>query len=26
MFGAGHFAEPMKLTAGRKRHALVTLG
>jgi tyrosyl-tRNA synthetase len=26
MFGAGHFAEPLKLTAGKKRHALVTLG
>ncbi len=26
MFGAGHFAEPMKLTAGKKRHALVVLG
>jgi tyrosyl-tRNA synthetase len=25
MFGAGHFAEPLKLTAGKKRHALVTL-
>jgi tyrosyl-tRNA synthetase len=24
-FGAGHFAEPVKLTAGRKRHALVVL-
>jgi tyrosyl-tRNA synthetase len=26
MFGAGHFAGPLKLTAGKKRHALVTLG
>jgi tyrosyl-tRNA synthetase len=26
IFGAGHFAEPLKLTAGKKRHALVTLG
>ncbi len=26
MFGAGHFAEPLKLTAGKKRHALVVLG
>ena len=25
-FGAGDLAEPLKLTAGRKRHALVTLG
>ncbi len=25
-FGAGHLAEPLKLTAGRKRHALVVLG
>ncbi|MBD3679344.1 MAG: tyrosine--tRNA ligase [Rhodobacteraceae bacterium] len=25
MFGADAFAEPMKLTAGKKRHALVTL-
>ena len=25
-YGAGHLAEPMKLTAGRKRHALVVLG
>jgi tyrosyl-tRNA synthetase len=25
MFGASHFAEPLKLTAGKKRHALVTL-
>ncbi len=24
-WGAGHFAEPVKLTAGRKRHALVIL-
>ena len=24
--GAGEFAEPLKLTAGKKRHALVTLG
>jgi tyrosyl-tRNA synthetase len=24
--GAGDLAEPLKLTAGRKRHALVTLG
>ena len=26
MFGAADFAEPLKLTAGKKRHALVTLG
>ncbi len=26
MFGAGHFAEPLKLTAGKKRHALVVVG
>ena len=26
IFGAEHFAEPLKLTAGKKRHALVTLG
>ncbi len=26
IFGAGHFARPLKLTAGKKRHALVTLG
>ncbi|MCX7890602.1 MAG: tyrosine--tRNA ligase [Rhodobacteraceae bacterium] len=26
VFGAGHFAAPLKLTAGRKRHALVTMG
>jgi len=26
VFGAGHFAGPVKLTAGRKRHALVTVG
>ena len=26
MFGAGDLAEPLKLTAGKKRHALVTLG
>ncbi len=26
MFGAGDLAEPMKLTAGKKRHALVVLG
>jgi tyrosyl-tRNA synthetase len=26
MIGAGELAEPVKLTAGRKRHALVTLG
>jgi tyrosyl-tRNA synthetase len=25
-FGAGDFGEPLKLTAGKKRHALVTLG
>lgn len=25
-YGAGHFAEPLKLTAGKKRHALVVLG
>ncbi len=25
-YGAGEFAEPLKLTAGRKRHALVVLG
>ncbi|MES2916830.1 MAG: tyrosine--tRNA ligase [Pseudomonadota bacterium] len=25
-YGAGHLVEPMKLTAGRKRHALVVLG
>jgi tyrosyl-tRNA synthetase len=25
-YGAGHLAEPMKLTAGKKRHALVVLG
>ncbi|TGD42139.1 tyrosine--tRNA ligase [Pseudotabrizicola sediminis] len=25
-FGAGDLAEPLKLTAGKKRHALVTLG
>jgi tyrosyl-tRNA synthetase len=25
-FGAGEFAEPVKLTAGKKRHALVVLG
>ncbi len=25
MFGAGHFAAPVKLTAGKKRHALVVL-
>ncbi|MCU9848691.1 tyrosine--tRNA ligase [Defluviimonas sp. WL0024] len=25
MFGAGHFATPLKLTAGKKRHALVVL-
>jgi tyrosyl-tRNA synthetase len=25
-YGAGHLAEPLKLTAGRKRHALVVLG
>ena len=24
--GAGDLAEPLKLTAGKKRHALVTLG
>ena len=24
-YGAGHFAEPLKLTAGKKRHALVVL-
>jgi tyrosyl-tRNA synthetase len=24
--GAGHLAEPLKLTAGKKRHALVVLG
>ncbi len=26
MFGAGNFAQPVKLTAGKKRHALVMLG
>ncbi|MCL7464815.1 tyrosine--tRNA ligase [Phaeovulum sp. NW3] len=26
MFGAGDLVEPLKLTAGKKRHALVTLG
>ncbi|MFZ1725145.1 MAG: tyrosine--tRNA ligase [Albidovulum sp.] len=26
MFGAGDLAEPLKLTAGKKRHALVVLG
>ena len=26
LLGAGELAEPVKLTAGRKRHALVTLG
>jgi len=26
MFGAGDLAQPVKLTAGKKRHALVTLG
>ena len=26
MLGAGELADPVKLTAGRKRHALVTLG
>ncbi len=26
MFGAGELAEPLKLTAGKKRHALVTIG
>ena len=25
-YGAGHLAEPMKLTAGKKRHALVVIG
>ena len=25
-YGAGELAEPLKLTAGRKRHALVVLG
>ncbi len=25
-YGAGHLVEPMKLTAGKKRHALVVLG
>ncbi|MGL4234503.1 tyrosine--tRNA ligase [Tabrizicola sp.] len=25
-YGAGHLAEPLKLTAGKKRHALVVLG
>jgi len=25
-YGAGHLAEPLKLSAGRKRHALVVLG
>ena len=25
-YGAGHLAEPMKLTAGKKRHALVVMG
>jgi tyrosyl-tRNA synthetase len=25
-YGAGHLGEPLKLTAGRKRHALVVLG
>ena len=25
-YGASHLAEPLKLTAGRKRHALVVLG
>ena len=25
-YGASHLAEPMKLTAGKKRHALVVLG
>ena len=25
-FGASELAEPVKLTAGRKRHALVVLG
>ena len=24
-YGAGHLAEPLKLTAGKKRHALVVL-
>ena len=26
MIGAGEFAEPLKLTAGKKRHAIITLG
>ena len=26
MFGASHLVEPLKLTAGKKRHALVMLG
>jgi tyrosyl-tRNA synthetase len=26
MFGAGDFAEALKLTAGKKRHALVVVG
>ena len=26
LFGAGELVEPVKLTAGRKRHALVVLG
>jgi tyrosyl-tRNA synthetase len=26
MIGAGELVEPVKLTAGKKRHALVTLG
>ncbi|MFM7446115.1 MAG: tyrosine--tRNA ligase, partial [Tabrizicola sp.] len=25
-YGASHLVEPMKLTAGKKRHALVVLG
>jgi tyrosyl-tRNA synthetase len=25
-YGAGHLVEPMKLTAGKKRHALVVMG
>ncbi|HEY6918161.1 MAG TPA: S4 domain-containing protein, partial [Tabrizicola sp.] len=25
-YGAGQFVEPLKLTAGKKRHALVVLG
>ncbi|RYI20906.1 MAG: tyrosine--tRNA ligase, partial [Acetobacteraceae bacterium] len=25
-YGASHLAEPLKLTAGKKRHALVVLG